>query len=273
MVRSYPVTLRMGDAIYARNLPAGLDAVGGYVDGYRADYDEVVAAFPAEKHMAIDAGHVDNEMSTPFDALDMERYAFTPADFPVFLGRWHRLNTLLPVGYGSAGITGGIVIAAGRPRSSYLLWTAHYTQIPHICTSASCAPSSPVAWTADGTQWTTHGGVWDESLLSDKFYGVPPTPLPHPPGGLVTNVTAPPVGAPVSVPGGGPGDYWILTADGGVFAFGHAPFYGSAYGAMSGATAIGLAATPSGKGYRVQDSHGGIYDYGDAVYSGRVQVS
>ena len=42
--------------------------------------------------------------------------------------------------------------------------------MPHICTSTQCWPSSPVAWEADGTQWTNHGGAWDESLLSENFF-------------------------------------------------------------------------------------------------------
>lgn len=173
-----PGTYRMGDATAANLLPFGLDVTAGYVDGYRQDYAEVVQAWPLTKHVAINAGHVDRELTAPFDVLDMESGAFGPADFPVFLGWWRPLNTALPAGYASASNVAGFIAAAGRPRNQYLVWSAHYTNVPHVCTSATCAPASPIPWQADGTQFTDHGGVWDESQIFDYWFGdnVPLTP-------------------------------------------------------------------------------------------------
>jgi hypothetical protein len=56
------------------------------------------------------------------------------------------------------------VAAHGRPTK---LWTAHYTEIPHICGPKSCAfPGLTID--ADGTQW--HSSGYDESLLADDFF-------------------------------------------------------------------------------------------------------
>jgi hypothetical protein len=61
----------------------------------------------------------------------------------------------------------------------------------------------------------------------------------------------------------------MVARDGGVFAFGDAPFRGSVVGRSEfrfPATAI--ASTPSGKGYWVLDSAGTAFTYGDAPVFG-----
>ena len=63
------------------------------------------------------------------------------------------------------------------------------------------------------------------------------------------------------------GGYWLVAADGGVFAFG-APFYGSAGALHLVAPIVGMAATPDGRGYWLVASDGGIFAYGDAGFSG-----
>lgn len=143
------MTLRMGDAIYPANLPPGLDAYAGYVDGRWPDYQAEIARFPNAHHLSIDAtGTVDA------DCADVET-----GDLSSWAG--------YTVGYASASRIGNLIQVDGRPKK---LWVAHGTNVPHICTSAACWPSSPVPWVADGTQWTNHGGVWDESLLDDNFF-------------------------------------------------------------------------------------------------------
>ncbi len=57
--------------------------------------------------------------------------------------------------------------------------------------------------------------------------------------------------------------YWVLGADGGLFALEGAPFFGGPSGHIRG-TAVALAATHSGRGYYALDNSGGIFLFGDA---------
>ena len=61
--------------------------------------------------------------------------------------------------------------------------------------------------------------------------------------------------------------YWLVGADGGVFAFG-AAFYGPANVPPPTSPIVGIAPTPTGHGYWVAGSDGGVFAYGDAPYLG-----
>ncbi len=60
--------------------------------------------------------------------------------------------------------------------------------------------------------------------------------------------------------------YWLLGANGGVFTYGDAGFYGSATGAYS--PAVGIAPTPDGQGYWIARNSGAVYNFGDASSGG-----
>ena len=62
--------------------------------------------------------------------------------------------------------------------------------------------------------------------------------------------------------------YWLAAADGGVFSFGDAQFYGSAGGVTLNKPVVGIAATPSGHGYWLVAADGGVFAYGDAKFYG-----
>lgn len=141
------MTLRMGDGPPA-NLPPGLDAYAGYTDnsGIGVTYPQIVARFPAARHLSISVHGL-----APAECADVENGA---------LSDW----TGYTVGYCTVSNVNALVAAYGRPRK---LWTAHHNDVPHIC-SPACWPG--LVTTADGTQWTDHGGAWDESLLVDNFF-------------------------------------------------------------------------------------------------------
>ncbi len=62
--------------------------------------------------------------------------------------------------------------------------------------------------------------------------------------------------------------YWLTGADGGVFTYGDAGFFGSAGALTLNEPVVGIAATPDGKGYWLVASDGGVFAYGDAGFFG-----
>jgi hypothetical protein len=62
--------------------------------------------------------------------------------------------------------------------------------------------------------------------------------------------------------------YWMVAADGGIFAFGDAQFYGSMGGTPLNQPIVGMAATPDGRGYWMVAADGGIFAFGDARFYG-----
>ena len=58
------------------------------------------------------------------------------------------------------------------------------------------------------------------------------------------------------------------SANGAVFAFGDARFYGGVNGLALHAPIVGMAATPSGRGYILLGADGGIFTFGDAHFYG-----
>jgi hypothetical protein len=99
------------------------------------------------------------------------------------------------------------------------------------------------------------------------FYGSIPAIGLHAVGsGLAPSLSAPIVGIVPSTDGGG---YFMVGADGGVFAFGNARFEGScpAIGGCMG-TAVAVMPDATGNGYWIVTSIGAVYSFGDARYYG-----
>ena len=59
-----------------------------------------------------------------------------------------------------------------------------------------------------------------------------------------------------------------MAADGGIFTFGDAGFYGSTGAIRLNQPIVGMAATPDGKGYWLVAADGGIFTFGDAGFFG-----
>jgi hypothetical protein len=62
--------------------------------------------------------------------------------------------------------------------------------------------------------------------------------------------------------------YWLVAADGGIFSYGDAQFYGSTGSIRLNKPIVGMTATSDGRGYWFVASDGGIFAYGDAQFYG-----
>ncbi|MFZ0251478.1 MAG: hypothetical protein WAL61_16150 [Acidimicrobiales bacterium] len=106
--------------------------------------------------------------------------------------------------------------------------------------SVSCVAS--VGCLADGSTLTTPNGNGDPGLRA-----------------FVEQVTFPPVSSQGTL---------LAARDGGVFAYGTAPFMGSMGGQHLNAPIVGVAPTPDGQGYWLVASDGGVFAFGDARFEG-----
>ena len=71
----------------------------------------------------------------------------------------------------------------------------------------------------------------------------------------------------VMTPGRGPvtkRGYYLVAADGGVFSFGSARFFGSTGAMKLNQPIVGMAVTRDGGGYWLVASDGGVFSFGDA---------
>jgi hypothetical protein len=84
--------------------------------------------------------------------------------------------------------------------------------------------------------------------------------------------TFPVCSAPVAIAACATGGYWLVTADGGTYAFGKAPFLGSLSGVPLSAPIIAAAGTSSGRGLYLLGADGAVYAWGDAEYAGRLAL-
>ena len=93
----------------------------------------------------------------------------------------------------------------------------------------------------------------------------PPAPvLTADPAGGTTAASSPTCPVPPAPPPG----YWQVAADGGVFTFGSAGFYGSTGSMRLNKPVVGMAPTPDHRGYWLVASDGGVFAYGDAGFYG-----
>ena len=167
------MSILMYDTITLETMPAAPEAVAGYVGGHWPTYEPLVWKFPHAKHLsiAVNAG----EDAT---CLDVERGDADPVQAPAWVKRQQARGVVRPVVYCSvstaATLLGGLA-SEGVGREAIRLWTAHYTDKPHLCTAAC---GGGFAGTADATQFTCRalGRNLDESVCSDAFFPAPVDP-------------------------------------------------------------------------------------------------
>jgi hypothetical protein len=156
------MTLTMADSVTVPDLPTGMDAYAGYIDGPHANFPQLVARFPSALHLSISTQQAFDPAA---DCLDIETYDAVPADAPGFIEARAGLRVL----YTSRDNVAALMPAlANIPRTAYKLWTAHYGAGQHICGPSSCG----LEWQADGTQWESLT-PYDQSLLAANFFAIP----------------------------------------------------------------------------------------------------
>ena len=174
------MTIVMYDSITVSEIPANAPAVAGYTGGHWPTWNEVQAKFPDAQHLSIAIS-----ASSWGRCLDCEPGDATPSQAPGWFNAHADHSHGLPVLYASASAVNEVVTAmshAGIARDKYLIWSAHYTFHEHICSPSGCGYPQ-----ADATQWTDKamGRNLDQSLCSDKFFTIHPTPLPPTPEGTM----------------------------------------------------------------------------------------
>lgn len=164
--------ITMYDSVNISQIPAGAQAVAGYVDGRFANVAELRDKFPGAHilSIAVNAAH-------DADALDVEQGDAAPGQAAAWYARQKARGIARPCLYASAFTMDTEVIpaivAAKISRASVRLWSAHYSRTAHICGPASC---KELGITADGSQWTDRamGRNLDQSLLAADFFGTAP---------------------------------------------------------------------------------------------------
>ncbi len=108
---------------------------------------------------------------------------------------------------------------------------------------------------------TTSDDQFSYTMPAQSVSVIVPTPGTAAPGPGAGTGTGP------AGPSGPPG-YRLAAADGGIFSFGGAAFYGSMGGKPLVAPVVGMASTPDGAGYWEVAADGGIFAFGDAAFYG-----
>lgn len=169
-------------------------------------------------------------------------------------------TTSSSTGYYVVGSNGGATGFGSTPNGSSI----NGSQSNVVAAAAN--PTGAGYWTVTSSgQVVAHAGA---TFYGDTYtYGITGLSGSHP-------LNAPIVGI-VGTPSGS--GYWLVAADGGVFDFGSAKFYGSTYSygitGLSGtrpldAPIVGAVAAPDGSGYYLVAADGGVFDFGSAKFSG-----
>lgn len=145
-------------------------------------------------------------------------------------------------------------------------WTGHEPQQSDYPWAAAVQYSSP---TVDAALAVDLSVVFDDALnLFDVAEHSQPGPQPDPPA-PARNLNKPVVAIVSTHTGGG---YWLVAADGGVFAYGDAaPFNPDPIpDEVLARPIVAAASTPDGRGLWLTGADGGVFTLGTAPYKGSV---
>jgi len=108
----------------------------------------------------------------------------------------------------------------------------------------------------NGSNHSLGSGAWPQYHHDPQLTGSAIAPAPAP-------GTCSPDVPPCSTQG-----YWMTATDGGLFAYGNAPFFGSMGGRALSRPVVGIAPTSDHGGYWEVASDGGVFAFGDAAFHG-----
>jgi len=148
-------------------------------------------------------------------------------------------------------------------------------------TFADAVPGSSAEWIEEAPTVGTalspladYGSVTFTGISVESQSSGPLAEIPVEMSDLSDAITSYPgrvVGSNLTVTYGAPAHgYWLVGADGGIFTFGAAGFYGSAAGTVLQRPVTGISPTADRRGYWLAAADGGIFAFGDAGYFGSV---
>ena len=186
----------------------------------------------------------------------------------VSVGATVRPSTNLPdPGYWLGASDGGVFAFGaaffGNPQTvGSNICEAPTTLNPFICRGIAATHDGNGYWIVSSE--TFEGGINGRvSGFGDATLAQPPAPL----SGLNAQLVG------VAAGGSDGGELWLAGADGGVFAYGDAPFFGSVAGLSLRDPVVGIVADPVANGYWLVAADGGVFAFGAAQFLGSLSTS
>ena len=234
------------------------EAVAGYIDGLYRWPAEAWASFPGIPHVTITVLGIHGARVCDCETGDLSSGA--AAAWAV--GELWSLRR--PTIYCNRSTWPQVIAALAGLKvtpSQVDWWIADPTGTPHLIegTVATQYAWHQLGQVAANVDLSLCAPGWPVSITPVT----PPVSTPAPPARPAT------VAIMDYAPGNG---YWEVRSDGGVFAYGRAPFLGSLGGKVLSAPIIDACATATGKGYRLVGADGAVYCWGDAHYFGGVNT-
>jgi len=169
----------MYDDVTLDLIPPNPQAVAAYPDGRFANLAEARQRFPHAIILPIAVSTATDASALKVKEVGIDDEAGDATNATAVPWTRRQLDAgRIPVDYTSAGNVAALIsdlASAGVAREHFLIWSAHFTNHPHICSPSSCGFPQ-----ADATQWTDKalGRSLDESLCADHFF---PRLTVHPP--------------------------------------------------------------------------------------------
>lgn len=225
----------MYDSTNPSAIPATAPIVAGYIDGIYAWSAHDWARFPNAQHVTITVTGEPGAMVADCESGDLS--AQGAESWAMNELRDNRSPTIY------SSISGRPAIPNGCG-----WWCANPTGTPHLYPGSV---ATQYAWASLGQT----GGV--DVDISQTAPGWPARMTP-------VGASSAPIVDMATCPSGG---YWLAATDGGVFAYGPAPFLGSMGGKQLSAPIYAIEAVGA-TGYRLVGTDGAVYCFGTAPYFG-----